>query len=221
MERQAIHDFLSIDEQKLLMQLMPDEILLLDPDSLHVVYANHAPKNTDLEQILHQPYLNQACPSSRQHLSDMLKQVLEQSAILMEEVQLLVAGQPNWYIVRTLPVIRQDKLVYILITHTDINTQKNAAIELELSKSRLKNQLDETPLAAMVWDKNGITIEWNPAAEATFLYSAEEAIGQHFTDLIVPQDKRLERRQQFAFAAQKAKYNSFRRMKIAPKMAAF
>ncbi len=39
-------------------------------------------------------------------------------------------------------------------------------------------------------DRTGLITDWNPAAERTFGYSAEEAIGEELADTIIPEGLR-------------------------------
>jgi len=52
----------------------------------------------------------------------------------------------------------------------------------------LSSHLSNTPIGTIYWDLDFKTVEWNPAAEAIFGYTKEEAIGRHITELILPED---------------------------------
>jgi PAS domain S-box-containing protein len=68
----------------------------------------------------------------------------------------------------------------------DIADRKQAEEALRRSEAR-KTAILETALDAIVTiDPQGRIIEWNPAAEKTFGYSRELALGRAFTDLIAP-----------------------------------
>ncbi len=64
----------------------------------------------------------------------------------------------------------------------------SAQLRLERSEARLLHHIENTPLAAISWDENFRCLEWNKAAEKIFGYSAEESIGKHASELIVPEN---------------------------------
>ncbi|WP_298818778.1 PAS domain S-box protein [Chloroflexus sp.] len=51
---------------------------------------------------------------------------------------------------------------------------------------RLEQSFRTSPLATLEADEHGIITRWNPAAERIFGWSAEEAIGKHAIELLVP-----------------------------------
>lgn len=71
----------------------------------------------------------------------------------------------------------------------DITERHRAEQALWLSQQRLTSMVRHTPLAVIGWNTNFEVVEWNPAAEAIFGYTAEEAIGQHAT-FIIPSEAR-------------------------------
>jgi PAS domain S-box-containing protein len=54
------------------------------------------------------------------------------------------------------------------------------------SEARLQLQINRMPIAHILWDGQFRVLSWNPAAERIFGYSAQEALGKHPYDLIVP-----------------------------------
>ena len=54
------------------------------------------------------------------------------------------------------------------------------------SEARLSLHFQNTPLAAIFWDENFCCTQWNKAAEEMFGFTAEEAIGRHATELVLP-----------------------------------
>jgi PAS domain S-box-containing protein len=61
-----------------------------------------------------------------------------------------------------------------------------AEAEIRARESRLRAMLEAALDAVVTMDDRGRVIAWNPAAEATFGYVADEAIGRDMAELIVP-----------------------------------
>ena len=76
----------------------------------------------------------------------------------------------------------------IIIYNEVINERKKIEEALRQSKQLLSTHLLNTPIGAIAWDLEFRTVEWNPAAEAIFGYTKDEAMGKHITQLILPED---------------------------------
>ncbi len=76
----------------------------------------------------------------------------------------------------------------IVIYNEIINERKKAEETLRKSEQLLATHLLNTPIGAISWDLNFMTVEWNPAAEKMFGYSKIEAMGKHISELILPDD---------------------------------
>ncbi|MBC8010437.1 MAG: PAS domain S-box protein [Burkholderiales bacterium] len=73
------------------------------------------------------------------------------------------------------------------------NTERRAAERARHeADARLALHVEQTPLAYVEWGANLRVTRWNRAAERIFGYSAGEACGSAFTDLIVPESARRE-----------------------------
>ncbi len=55
------------------------------------------------------------------------------------------------------------------------------------SQQRLSLLVQQSPLAVIEWNTDLQVVSWNPAAERTFGYTSEEALGRHAMSLIVPE----------------------------------
>jgi two-component system, sensor histidine kinase and response regulator len=78
----------------------------------------------------------------------------------------------------------------ILGTANDITARKLAEEKLLASQQRISFLLQQTPIAVIELNLSLEIITWNPAAEAIFGYSEQEAKGRVATDLIVPENYR-------------------------------
>jgi len=76
----------------------------------------------------------------------------------------------------------------IIIYNEVINERKKIEEALRQSEQLLSTHLLNTPIGAIAWDLEFKTVEWNPAAEAIFGYTKDEAMGKHITQLILPED---------------------------------
>ena len=64
--------------------------------------------------------------------------------------------------------------------------RRHAEAEVRANESRLRAMLEAALDAVVTMDDTGRVIGWNPAAEATFGYTAAEAVGREMTGLIIP-----------------------------------
>ncbi|HSG98780.1 MAG TPA: PAS domain S-box protein, partial [candidate division Zixibacteria bacterium] len=76
---------------------------------------------------------------------------------------------------------------YAIVVARDITERKQAESALRESERRTRAIIDSAIDAVVVMDQRGAILEWNPQAELTFGWTAEEAIGRQLSDLIVPE----------------------------------
>ncbi|MCP4370890.1 MAG: PAS domain S-box protein, partial [Deltaproteobacteria bacterium] len=62
--------------------------------------------------------------------------------------------------------------------------------EMWASEQRLTLMVEQSPLAVIEWNLDFKVIKWNLAAEQMFGYTAEEALGHHAAELLVPEEIR-------------------------------
>ena len=67
--------------------------------------------------------------------------------------------------------------------------RRQAEEALRQSEQRMRLHIEQTPLAVIEWDTDFRVLQWNPAAETIFGYTAGEAMGQH-ADFIIPDTSR-------------------------------
>ena len=68
--------------------------------------------------------------------------------------------------------------------------QDRRKAELWASEQRLALMVEQSPLAVIEWNLDFEVIKWNVAAEHMFGWSAQEALGKHGTEIMVPEDVR-------------------------------
>ena len=73
---------------------------------------------------------------------------------------------------------------------SQIEERKQAEEALHVSRARLQLQFDRMPVGCITWSPEFRVTSWNPAAEKIFGYRADEVLGKHPFDLIVPSEAR-------------------------------
>jgi PAS domain S-box-containing protein len=81
------------------------------------------------------------------------------------------------------------ELVLRVRTQLEMAFLRREAARLE-GAAHVRSILDAALEAVVGMDAQGVVIEWNPQAEATFGYSRAEALGKRVADLIVPPEQR-------------------------------
>lgn len=71
-------------------------------------------------------------------------------------------------------------------------TTRRQYVEIEQTRSRLGSIVGTSLDAIIAIDREGIVIEYNPAAERVFGFLREEALGQNMVDMIVPEALRAQ-----------------------------
>jgi two-component system NtrC family sensor kinase len=88
----------------------------------------------------------------------------------------------EWYDVPL--VAASGDVVGIASMAVDVTQRELAQEKLRESQQRLSLLIQQTPLAVIDWTPDGRILDWNPAAEAIFGYSRDEAIGREFHFLV-------------------------------------
>ncbi|GLW90672.1 PAS domain S-box protein [Actinokineospora globicatena] len=73
-----------------------------------------------------------------------------------------------------------------VVTMRDVTVERAQRQELADRERLLATILDTAPDAVIVADARGAVTAWNPAAEAMFGYTGDEAIGRRLDELIIP-----------------------------------
>ncbi len=89
-------------------------------------------------------------------------------------------------------IMRDDKgeVIRMIGSMMDITDRKKSEEARHRSEQKLKLHFEQTPLAVIEWDLGFHALDWNPGAEKTFGYTAQEALGRHASELIVPESAR-------------------------------
>jgi PAS domain S-box-containing protein len=125
---------------------------------------------------------------------ELVRQLLagEINSYILEKRYLRGDGTLIWAILNVALVCDEQGIPnYFVAQIQDISERKQAENDLRHSEAR-KTAILETALDCIVTiDKTSQILEWNPAAEKTFGYSRQQALGSKLQELIIPQDLRL------------------------------
>ena len=86
----------------------------------------------------------------------------------------------------------EDQPVFLEGIVEDITERERAEESLRVSQRKLALHIEQTLLGVIEWDMEFRAREWNPAAEAIFGYSRDEALGRHAAELILRESARSE-----------------------------
>ena len=84
------------------------------------------------------------------------------------------------------PVTEQGQIVRLVGVIKDITDRRRLTAERDALLARLQLQIQRMPLIYILFDADFRITDWNPAAEQTFGYTREEAVGKEPNDLIPP-----------------------------------
>jgi len=198
---QGTHDgpaLLMIDNEDLqsLSSHMPDQIVLVSPDGI-ILYCNRTIANLQLSEVIGKHLQDFVGSDNRQNLEDALRRAQQDQLPLHYEIDVSFDARTFRMLTRLIPMIKHGVVEKILAIITDVSQQHETQQQLQLSQQYLRMMVESTPLAAIVWDREYRTIEWNSAAEKIFGWRRDEALGVEFTCLIVPPQEWATRLQQF------------------------
>jgi len=190
---------LSNDDLKVLGVHMPDYVMLMNPDGV-ITYVNRTLRGLKISEVIGESMFKFANPKNVPIMDAALARLRSTLQPVQYEHEVCVGEESVWMLARVIPIVKQGTIDKLLAIVTDISQQHETAQELFVSQQRLRLMIESTPLAAVVWDRNYRTVEWNHAAEAIFGWTREEALGVEFTKLIVPTGEEETRRKQFDYA---------------------
>lgn len=108
-------------------------------------------------------------------------------------------GSLAWLSFSSIPLISSGESAphAVVTTFRDVTEHRQAEEALRASEEKLALHLRQTLMGVIEWDEAGRVREWNPAAEAIFGYSREEALGKPAADLIASNAGTGEREAEF------------------------
>jgi PAS domain S-box-containing protein len=116
------------------------------------------------------------------------RRVLKENCALEFEEEAPGDAGPHTYLSVKFPLIDDAGDPYgVCLMATDITNRKEAEKQLKESKDRFRQILDTSQEAFIAMNGAGEVTAWNRAAEQTFGWPAEKALGRPLADVIVPE----------------------------------
>ena len=135
--------------------------------------------------------LQMIAPDHREQALVVIQRIFQDERTGSNEYQAIRKDGARFPIIITLSLITRDgKPAGLRGIITDITERKRTEEEVRRSRERLQLLIDRMPLGFIFWTREFRVELWNPAAETIFGYSADEAVGKHAEDLIVPSEAR-------------------------------
>jgi two-component system, cell cycle sensor histidine kinase and response regulator CckA len=121
--------------------------------------------------------------ADRYAVDDMAVVRTGQPLINREEPFMLPDGRRGWFLTSKFPLRdAAGEIVGLAGICRDITDFKRAAEELERTRRRLVDHVENSPLGIVEWDADLRVERWSGQAESIFGWSAGEVIGRHFND---------------------------------------
>lgn len=118
---------------------------------------------------------------------DQLCAIWDQQSIFRSEARYKTLNGSDITCLISLPIPKsRDSARNVPVSIIDITERKHFEEKLRASEARLSLHIQNTPLGCLSWDTNFQCTEWNKSAEDIFGYTADEVIGHHASDKIVP-----------------------------------
>ncbi len=128
-----------------LVQQAPDYIITTDLNG-KIEFVNRNFFSIPQEHVIGQMIYDLAPPGAMKTIKEAIGMVIEKGASQRFEIALDNEGQKHWYLVRTGPIKKNDKIVGLTFIATDITRNKNYEQELQEIRARLQELLTQRTL---------------------------------------------------------------------------
>ena len=109
----------------------------------------------------------------------------EQRSLEYEETIERASGREQLVHCTLAPVVGlEGRVTHVLVYGDDLTAHRHAESALDASQKRLALYREQAPLGFIEWSIDFHVRDWNPAAEALFGYTREEALGRHPKELL-------------------------------------
>lgn len=169
----------------------PDCIKVIDEES-RLIMMNRAGLQMlqveSLEQVRGQFVCPLVAPEHQQAFMDLTRRVFQGQPGRLEFQMTGMRGSQLWLETYAVPLRNEkDEIIALLGVTRDVTERKKAENAIRESEERFRAITMTASDAIMLMDDRGKIVNWNPAAERMFGYSAEEVAGRDLHVFLAPQ----------------------------------
>ena len=144
-------------------------------------------------------YLDRVHPDDRGRVASLMEALPATPERIVYECRIVRPdGQVRVIETRGEPVLEGDRPVKVVGTALDVTDRRRAEDDIRRSHALSSSVIDSALDCVVIIDSEGRVTEFNPAAEATFGYTREQALGAELAELIIPPQLRDRHREALA-----------------------
>jgi PAS domain S-box-containing protein len=184
-ERKLVEETLAESEQKWrsLVENAPDVILTIDPDGT-ILFLNRAVPPFTPEKAVGTSVYDYVPPAYQDTVRDAIEHVVHTGKPYSYELPGKgPGGRISWYQSRLGPIIREDKVVALILIAADVTEHKQADDALQQSKAKYRTLLENLPQKIFLKDVNSVYISCNENFATDLKIRPEEIAGKTDYDL--------------------------------------
>ncbi|MGC2502914.1 MAG: PAS domain S-box protein, partial [Silvibacterium sp.] len=181
-----------------LLQLIPVAAWTLQPDGtpdfVNQNWLEYTGQALEYVQSNPEAWMSAIHPEDREGASKSFRDGvrLGQGFTMEARFRRALDGTYRWHLNRA--VVLRDaggKILRFVGTSTDIEDLKQSQEHLRKAEEKTRLIIDTALDAVITMDAQGTITSWNKQAEVIFGWSSPEAIGQHMSDMIIPEQDRM------------------------------
>jgi PAS domain S-box-containing protein len=131
-------------------------------------------------------FSNQSLPV----LLPLIQQAIREGHAIQHEVRIEQTGHDTWLLYDLTPIMGPDQLpLSLVLSCQDITSKEEVRLALESSNSLIDSIFNATDVGLCLMDENGCMIKVNKGYCQIMAYAADEILGQHFSELCLPEQR--------------------------------
>ena len=145
----------------------PDHIMLLDPLG-KIIFINHTVSNLSVDEVLGRSVFEFVKPDQISVLKENYQSVLKTAQPRQFEIDYDIGDDKVYFENRVGPVMRDRKVIALIISSRDVTIRRKALQQLEKSQRQLRHALQAGRTGTWEWDIKTNEVIWSDGVEAMF-----------------------------------------------------